>query len=57
MNNSADGTKARALEAKGLINPEAIKTAILARVPKGTEELNEKAFEAGYEMMLQAMPK
>ena len=57
VNMVALGTAARALEAKGLINPEAIKTAILARVPKGTEELNEKAFEAGYEMMLQAMPK
>lgn len=32
-----------------LINPEAMKKAIAASVPKGTEELNLKAFEKGFE--------
>jgi 2-oxoglutarate ferredoxin oxidoreductase subunit gamma len=45
------GALARALELKGIMNPESIKKAILNRVPKGTEELNAKAFDAGYEMM------
>ena len=49
------GTAARVLEVKELTKPEAIKTAILARVPKGTEELNSKAFDYGYEMMSEAM--
>ncbi len=30
------------------ISPEALKSAILDRTPKGTEELNEKAFNYGY---------
>lgn len=45
------GAAARALELKGLMQPESVKKAILSRVPKGTEELNTKAFEAGYKMM------
>ena len=57
VNMVALGTAARALESKGLIKPEAVKTAILARVPKGTEELNEKAFEEGYKMMSEALAK
>lgn len=36
-------------ELSGVVSEEAIRTAILARVPKGTEELNLKAFEAGLE--------
>lgn len=57
VNMVALGTAAKALEVKGLTKPEAIKAAILARVPKGTEELNEKAFEEGYKMMSEAMAK
>lgn len=30
------------------VSKESIKKAILARAPKGTEEINEKAFETGY---------
>lgn len=45
------GATARILELKGLMHPESVKKAILERVPKGTEELNTKAFEAGYAMM------
>ncbi|GAG10654.1 unnamed protein product, partial [marine sediment metagenome] len=36
-------------ELSGVVSEEAIRTAILARVPKGTEELNLKAFAAGLE--------
>ncbi len=57
VNMVALGTAAKALETKGLIEAAAVKKAILARVPKGTEELNEKAFEAGYAMMCEAMAK
>ena len=45
------GVTARVLEVKKLMKPESIKKAILARVPKGTEEMNEKAFNEGYELM------
>lgn len=45
------GTAARALELKGLMQPESIKQTILSSVPKGTEELNAKAFDEGYKMM------
>jgi 2-oxoglutarate ferredoxin oxidoreductase subunit gamma len=33
----------------GLVSPEAMRKAVLASVPKGTEEMNLKAFEKGYE--------
>ena len=55
VNMVALGTAAKVLEEKGLTKPEAIRTAILDRVPKGTEELNSKAFQYGYEMMAEAM--
>lgn len=45
------GVAASVLEKKGLIKPESIKAAILDRVPKGTEELNSKAFDEGYGML------
>lgn len=45
------GVAAFVLEKNGLIKPESIKAAILDRVPKGTEELNSKAFNEGYEML------
>jgi 2-oxoglutarate ferredoxin oxidoreductase subunit gamma len=51
VNMVALGAAAKVLEKKGLYNPESIRSAILARVPKGTEELNSKAFEAGYELV------
>lgn len=31
----------------GLVSPEALENAVLSRVPKGTEDLNRKALEAG----------
>ena len=55
VNMVALGTAAKVLEEKGLVKPEAIKKAILDRVPKGTEDLNERAFEAGYQIMCEAM--
>lgn len=55
VNMVALGTAAKVLEVKNLTKPEAIRTAILARVPKGTEELNSKAFQYGYDMMAEAM--
>ncbi|MBO8153082.1 2-oxoacid:acceptor oxidoreductase family protein [Thermovirga sp.] len=45
------GAMAKILERKGIIKPENIKKAILARVPKGTEELNAKAFDEGYALI------
>lgn len=32
----------------GVVSKEALEKAVLARVPKGTEELNKRALEAGY---------
>ena len=45
------GATARILELANVIQPESVKKAILARGPKGTEKLNEQAFEEGYSMM------
>ena len=45
------GATARILELAEVVQPESVKKAILARVPKGTEKLNEQAFEEGYAMM------
>jgi 2-oxoglutarate ferredoxin oxidoreductase subunit gamma len=45
------GAAARVLEAKGLVRPESIKATILENVPKGTEELNSKAFDEGYKLI------
>jgi 2-oxoglutarate ferredoxin oxidoreductase subunit gamma len=45
------GATARILELAKVVQPESVKRAILARVPKGTEKLNEQAFEEGYAMM------
>ena len=41
---------ARVLELEGVMQPESMRKAMLDRVPKGTEELNKKAFEEGYNM-------
>ena len=38
----------------GVMQPEAMRKAMLDRVPKGTEELNKKAFEEGYNMFKDA---
>jgi 2-oxoglutarate ferredoxin oxidoreductase subunit gamma len=35
------------IAALGIVGEEPLKKAILKRIPKGTEELNMKAFEAG----------
>ena len=35
------------ISALGIVNEDALQKAILKRIPKGTEELNMKAFEAG----------
>ena len=45
------GVTARVLEKEGLMKADSINKAILAKVPKGTEEMNEKAFNAGYNLM------
>lgn len=45
------GTVARVLETKGLMHPNSIKQTILENVPKGSEDLNERAFDEGYKMM------
>ncbi|MBP8784903.1 MAG: 2-oxoacid:acceptor oxidoreductase family protein [Synergistaceae bacterium] len=45
------GAAARVLELADLTKPESVKKAILNRVPAGTEELNSKAFDAGYALM------
>ena len=45
------GVTAKILEKKGLMKAESLKQAVLARVPKGTEEINEKAFIEGYKLM------
>jgi 2-oxoglutarate ferredoxin oxidoreductase subunit gamma len=45
------GTIARVLELKGLMHPESIRKTILASVPKGTEDLNSRAFDEGYKLM------
>jgi len=34
----------------GIVKPETLEKAVLARVPKGTEELNLSALKAGYEL-------
>jgi 2-oxoglutarate ferredoxin oxidoreductase subunit gamma len=36
-------------ELAGVVSHEAVEAAILARVPKGTEDLNLRAFKAGVE--------
>ncbi|MBU1423268.1 MAG: 2-oxoacid:acceptor oxidoreductase family protein [Bacteroidetes bacterium] len=40
-----------------LIDPDAVKKAVLASVPKGTEELNLKAFDKGFEYGLEMLQK
>ena len=42
------GTVARVLELEKIVSPDSVRKAICARVPKGTEELNTRAFDEGY---------
>ncbi len=42
------------VELTGVVSKEAIKEAVLARVPKGTEDLNKAALEAGFQKASQA---
>jgi 2-oxoglutarate ferredoxin oxidoreductase subunit gamma len=37
-------------ELSGVVTPKSIESAVMARVPKGTEELNLKALKTGFEM-------
>lgn len=48
------GMVARVLELEGVMKPDAMRKAMLDRVPKGTEELNKKAFEEGFTMFTDA---
>lgn len=41
----------------GIVQKEAMKQSVLASVPKGTEELNTKAFESGYNYGVDALQK
>jgi len=41
-------------EATGVVTPDALRRAVLARVPKGTESVNEKALEVGREAVRQS---
>lgn len=45
------GAAARVLELKNLMKPQSIRETILENVPKGSEELNGKAFDEGYKLM------
>lgn len=51
VNMVALGSAAAVLEQKGILKPASIRNAILARVPKGTEELNGRAFDEGYTLV------
>lgn len=44
------GMVARILEIEKVMEPAALRGTMLSRVPKGTEELNAKAFDAGFEL-------
>ncbi|MDR0649298.1 MAG: 2-oxoacid:acceptor oxidoreductase family protein [Synergistaceae bacterium] len=45
------GTVARVLEIGGRLRPESIRHTIKVAVPKGTEEMNCRAFDLGYRLM------
>jgi 2-oxoglutarate ferredoxin oxidoreductase subunit gamma len=45
------------VEVTKLVSNAALETAVLSRVPKGTEELNKKALSLGYEIAKQSMTK
>lgn len=41
----------------GIVSKNSLEEAVLSRVPKGTEELNRKALQRGYEIAVEAMAK
>lgn len=43
------------VEITKIVTKESLEAAILSRVPKGTEELNKKALQRGYEIAVEAM--
>ncbi len=43
------------VEKTGIVSKESIEKAVLARVPKGTEEMNKKALQLGFEAMQEAL--
>lgn len=45
------------VEITKIVSYEALETAVLKRVPKGTEELNKKALSLGYEIARQSLTK
>lgn len=45
------------VEVTKLVSNAALETAVLSRVPKGTEELNKKALSLGYEIAKKSMTK
>ncbi|PIE54633.1 MAG: 2-oxoglutarate ferredoxin oxidoreductase subunit gamma [Dethiosulfovibrio peptidovorans] len=45
------GMVARVMELEKVLDPAAVRKAVLARVPKGTEEMNGKAFDEGYRIL------
>jgi len=45
------GATAHVLEKEGLLKPEHLKEAVMARVPRGTEEMNGLAFDEGYNLL------
>jgi 2-oxoglutarate ferredoxin oxidoreductase subunit gamma len=45
------GVVARVLEMRGLMKPASIRSTIIENVPKGTEELNSRAFDEGYKLI------
>ncbi len=55
VNMVAPAQQRRSLKSRTFDKTRSDQKAILARVPKGTEELNSKAFQYGYEMMAEAM--
>ncbi len=42
------------VELTGIVTKDSLEHAVLARVPKGTEELNRKALQRGYEIAIEA---
>lgn len=56
VNMVALGTAAKALEMQGLITPDKVKVAALAKFAKG-KELNSQAFDEGYKMMADEVAK
>lgn len=43
------------VEITGIVSKKSLEEAVLSRVPKGTEDLNKKALQRGYEIAVEAM--